>query len=314
MSNQEQPESQSELIPAGEIRGAAFAKIGWALLRSRGRLLAPTMAITALAIAIIDIVLSVWVFGSVSQAATKRFDPASVLATWAASPQSASGLPLSRALITIVVTGLLLPLIATAAAGAVVADAERGAVDSAQQYLTRGMTATPPSAVATVTGAILAGTPITATLLLTVRLNSEPAQAAALLFLGTPTLVWLLLVSIRLTLIPQAVAIEHSGPIAAIKRSWALTRGRALRVAAITITTGLVAAIISALVAAPVTAVGTFTAAGQSAPGTGKSLAEHFLTSAVSSFVASTMAAVIAALLFIDLRRQSTPLAPPTVD
>ena len=314
MSQQEQPESQDELIPPGLIRGAAFAKIGWALVRSRGRLLAPTMAITAFAIAIVDIALSTWVFGSVSQAAAKRFDPATVLATWATHPLSTSEIAISRAVIAVVATGLLLPLIATAAAGAVVADAERGAIDDARGYFKRGMSATPPSLVATVMGAVVAGTPIVATLLVTTRLNSEQAQAAALLMLGAPTLVWLLLASIRLSLTPQAVAMEKAGPVVALMRSWNVTRGRALRVAAVTVVTGLVAALVSALVAAPVTTLGTFASAGQSTPGTGKLLAEHFLATAVSSFVASTMAAVVAALLFIDLRRPVAPMTPPIAD
>lgn len=301
----------NSLIPTGSIRGVAFARIGWALLRSRGRLLAPTMAITALGIAVIDIMLSIWVFGSTSAAAAKRFDPATVLANWAANPQSTMPAPVGRIVIATIVTGLLLPLIATAAAGAVVADAEGAAVDSAQGYLSRGASATPPSVIATVAGTVLAGTPVALALLLTRQLGSAQAQAAALLIVGTPTLIWLLLASVRLSLTPQAIAMEKLGPLAALQRSWKLTSGSALRVAAITILTGLIATIASALLATPVTALGTLAAAGQSAPGIGKTLAEHFLATAVASFVATTMAAVVAALMFIDLRRHTTPDARP---
>ena len=85
-----------------------------------------------------------------------------------------------------------------------------------------------------------------------------------------------------------------------------------MRIAGITIVTGLVASVLSALLAAPVAALGTLTALGQTEANSGKLASEHFLTTAVSGFIATGITAVIAALLFLDAkRRQAPPALPP---
>jgi hypothetical protein len=248
----------------------------------------------------------------VSAAAQNSFDPTSTLLLWATKPNEALGVSATRIGIAVVVTGLLLPLMSTVTAGAVVADAQRNARLSAGHYVVRGLAATPASIAATLMSAVIAAAPIAAVVVVIGRSGSSAAQSAGLLFLGTPALLWLAFAAIRLSLAPQAVAIERCGAVAALRASWKVTRGSAMRIAGITIVTGLVASVLSALLAAPVAALGTLTALGQTEANSGKLASEHFLTTAVSGFIATGITAVIAALLFLDAkRRQAPPALPP---
>lgn len=309
-----QPEpshSDEPMIPQGPLAGAAFAAVGWRVVRRRWQVLMPTAAVTALVLAIADTALAVWVFGSVRAAGTAQFDVTRPLVAWMNDPQGTTA-PLAKAVTAIIATTVLLPMVATAAAAAVVTDVQIGAQATWRECLRRAMAAAPACVSATMAAAAVAGTPLVVVGLAIQWVPARAGQTALLLLGAAPALVWMVFATVRLSLAPQAVVMEGLNPWAGLRRAWGLTRASAVRVAVITITASFIAAILGALLAVPVTALGTLASAGETEAGAGKMLAEHFLRMSVTTLVGVVGTGVVAALLFIDLRRRQAP--PPAAD
>jgi len=304
-------------VPEGTLAGAAFAAVGWRVVRRRWQVLLPTAAVTALVLAAVDSALAVWVFDTVRAAGASAFDVTRPLLAWMNDPQGSTAL-VGRAVAAMIATTVLLPMVATAAAAAVVADANLGSSGAGRDYLRRALAVAPACVATTLSAAVVAGGPLALVGVAMTWLPAKSAQAALLLVGAVPALVWLVFVTVRLSLAPQAVVIERLGPIAALRRTWGLTRASAVRVALVTIASSFVTALAGAFVAVPVTALGTLASAGQTESSSGKLLAEHFLRMSVTTLVGVAGTGVVAALLFIDLRRRQAPPAaavnaPPDV-
>ena len=298
-------------VPESPLAGAAFAAVGWRVVRRRWRALLPTAAVTALVLATVDTALAVWIFGNAQAAGASAFDVTRPLVAWMSDPQGSTAL-VGKAVAAIIATAVLLPMVATAAAAAVVAEANLDGAGADRGYLRRALALAPVCVTTTLLAALVAGAPVALIGLAMAWLPAKLAQAALLLVGAAPALVWAVFVTVRLSLAPQAVVMERLGPVVALRRTWGLTRANTVRVALITIASSFITAVAGALLAAPVTALGTLASAGQTEASVGKLLSEHFLRMSVTTLVSVAGSGVIAALLFIDLRRRQAP--PPSPD
>lgn len=265
----------------------------------------PVCAVTALVLAVVDTAATIWAFGSLSAASAGHFDTSAVLLDWLKEPQTKSG-PAIRGIVSLVITTVLVPMVGTTAAALVVADTRDLVTRGRGYYPRRAIVIAPVCITATILAAVIACTPVALITAVARTLSSQSGQAALLFLVGAPAIVWMVLATIRLSLAPQAIAMEQASPIASLRRSWTVTKSAALRVAVITIATSAVTAILGTLISTPVTALGTLAAAGQTESGQGKLLAQHFLTMSVTSLIGVIGTGVIAALLFIDVQRRTS--------
>ena len=126
---------------------------------------------------------------------------------------------------------------------------------------------------------------------------TSPSPVAALLFLIA--CIVLLCIWVRLMLMTAAGAAEQIGPVAIIKRSWALTRGRFWRLLAMALLFGIVAWIVVKAVQWVVGSVLIVTL-GQPEPWTVAALLIA-LIAAIAQTIASVLFAVLLARLYVQL-------------
>ena len=299
------PPASEGLIPPGALVGRQFFQICLAILRRRWTLLGPVAALIAMAVAIADTGLAVWVYGDATTAAKYNFDPSAKLLELLKNQTSAHLVHDAwRIVATVTVTALVLPTIATIAAASVVDDVEQLQTRNARVYLGNALQQLPRALGISLLATVVAAAPLLITLVLAGTLfHSHVAQLVTLFILGFPSFAWLVFCSVRLSLSIQVLAMEGAGLIAALRRSWTLTRGQLVRVFAISIATSFIAAIAGSLIAGPITLVGTLAGAGQES--LGARVAAHFLNTSVTNLISVSATGIVAALLLIDLRRRA---------
>lgn len=154
-------------------------------------------------------------------------------------------------------------------------------------------------------GAAAAVAVIAVALLVVLAYAASGGGAAVLagVLLGPALLVFLVFFSTRLTLASPALVLERVGPIAAIRRSWGLTRGQFWRTLGIVLLTGLIVAVIGAVIGA-VAGIGTGALVTTAGGGDG-TLATSGATQVVGILVGallSTFQSGVVGLLYLDQR------------
>lgn len=139
--------------------------------------------------------------------------------------------------------------------------------------------------------------------------NSDPGAVAVLpLLLGIPVaLAAMLFLTVRLLFAPMTVVLEDLGPIAALKRSWALTRGGFWRICGRLLLIGLITAVASGIIGGAVGILGSLFMFITS-PAVGVAITA-FLTGTASGLVVP-IAAAFETLMYVDERMRRENLAP----
>jgi hypothetical protein len=149
--------------------------------------------------------------------------------------------------------------------------------------------------------------PVAAVVVVLVLLHLTPVAVALAVLGGIGAVVIEVLLMIRLSLTLPAVVLERISPVAAIRRSWALTHGSFWRVLGILLLTGLLVGFASSVLATPFVLIAVLIS------GSGGLLAVSASTSvaalvlrAIGSVVAATVTGPVSAgvsvLLYADLR------------
>lgn len=146
-------------------------------------------------------------------------------------------------------------------------------------------------------------------LIAAVSSRSDPGALAVVpLLIGIPVaLAAALFLTVRLLFAPMTVVLEDLGPIAAIKRSWALSRGGFWRICGRFLLIGLVTAVASGFVGGAVGILGSLFMFVTS-PAVGVAITA-FLTGTVSGLVVP-IAAAFETLMYVDERMRRENLAP----
>lgn len=311
----------SGLIPPGRIRGMELARVGWAVVRARWRLLLPAAAVMSAAAAVLQVGLAVWIFGGLERAADFRFALDGLLAQWLNNPTAGAPENLAGSIVALMIGNLVLPTVVTVAAALVVLDVTSGRVESWRGYLSRAGRTTPGAIASTLAGAAISATPIVFTMYIAWQLRGTTTVVTAgneaievpiysvvtLLVLGLPAITWLVYATARLALAVQVLVADNAGPLIAVRTAWTITQRQVARVLGITLLTALTAASIGQIIAAPVTLVGTISSLGQQEKTSGRMLVEAFISGAVGGTVTLVITGVIAALLTLDVRRGQAP-------
>ena len=306
-----------EPIPPGRIRGMDLARVAWAVIRATWRALLPAAAVMSTVSAVVQCVLAIWVYGSLSRAADFSFALDGSLARWLQKPTEKLPENLWRSVGSLLAGDLVLPTVVTVAAALVVLDIVRSCSDDWRGYTARALSATPRAVTTTVISTVVASSPLLLTSYVAWRLRDLTSNVASgqsnvavpvysllvLLLLGLPALAWLVYATARLSLSVQVMVADSSSPIASVRTAWHITRGHVARVLGITLLTSVTAGSLGLIVAAPVTLIGTISTLGQQEPTVGKTLVQTFLTTSVGGTVTLMATGVIAALLTLDVRR-----------
>jgi hypothetical protein len=153
--------------------------------------------------------------------------------------------------------------------------------------------------VATVVFATLLGLPLVLGLTI-------DAGLLALLLLSVPTgiAVWAWALA-KFSFVPSVIMVEQAGLLAAVARSFRLTRGVFWRVLGILILTSIIAGFVSALVQAPFSFIGGVLA-GFTGAGTGEvsltSLVLGAIGQAIGTMISIPFVACVTTLLYLDIR------------
>ncbi|WP_312347712.1 glycerophosphoryl diester phosphodiesterase membrane domain-containing protein, partial [Actinomyces sp.] len=139
--------------------------------------------------------------------------------------------------------------------------------------------------------------------------NSDPGAVTVLpLLLGIPVaLAVMLFLTVRLLFAPMTVVLEDLGPVAALKRSWALSRGGFWRICGRLLLIGLITAVASGIVGGAVGILGSLFIFITS-PAVGVAVTA-FLTGTASGLVVP-IAAAFETLMYVDERMRRENLAP----
>lgn len=139
--------------------------------------------------------------------------------------------------------------------------------------------------------------------------NSDPGATAVLpLLIGIPVaLAAMLFLTVRLLFAPMTVVLEDLGPIAAIRRSWTLSRGGFWRICGRLLLIGLITAVASGIVGGAVGVLGSLFILVTS-PAVGVAITA-FLTGTASGLVVP-IAAAFETLMYVDERMRRENLAP----
>lgn len=126
---------------------------------------------------------------------------------------------------------------------------------------------------------------------------------------GVAVAVAVIVLSVRWSLAGVSAALEPVGPVTAMRRSWHLTTGHALRTLGVIIVVMVIVAVLGAIVTE---LLGIVVVDGLAAGGDGSLVAEAIITALVSVLFAP-VAPVIAAVLYFDLRvrRDAWDVPPP---
>ncbi|MBB2892528.1 hypothetical protein [Flexivirga oryzae] len=132
---------------------------------------------------------------------------------------------------------------------------------------------------------------------------SASAAAAAIVgvLLGLGTLVGVIWVAIKVSLAAPAVVLERVGPITALKRSWALSRGQWWRIFGISVLAQIIVGTISNIVQLPGVVILAASAGDSGTPGVWAVLLVQLISVVVSALTAPFTAGVTA-LLYLDQR------------
>ncbi|MCL1899506.1 MAG: hypothetical protein FWG11_03115 [Promicromonosporaceae bacterium] len=114
-------------------------------------------------------------------------------------------------------------------------------------------------------------------------------------------------ISIKVMLVPAALALEGQAIWKTVSRVWELTRGGWWRILGISLLAGIIASLASSLISTPFTLIGLLAGAtaGGGALGVATLLGQTVVTILTTAFVSA-----VTALLYIDLRIRKENLAP----
>jgi hypothetical protein len=153
---------------------------------------------------------------------------------------------------------------------------------------------------------ILVVVPVVVAVFVLAALHLTPAAALLGVLGGLGTIVFEILLVIRLSVTLPAVVLERIAPVPAIKRSWQLTYGSFWRLFGILILTWIVVTVASEVMTIPFNIVGALISGGSASPFASGTSVAALIVGAIGTILAATVTRPISAgvnvLLYLDLR------------